>query len=87
MEKRFTEVKKEFLDDLRSFFWCVQPLMVVIGSERPHFRKKFIKTTSSPKERKNETVFVALGNIGIREDNTDFFGDALRAITLEWWHN
>jgi hypothetical protein len=29
----------------------------------------------------------SLVGLGIREGTTDFFGDALRAITLEWWYH
>jgi len=29
----------------------------------------------------------SLGDRGICEGNTDFFGDALRDITQEWWYN
>jgi len=29
----------------------------------------------------------SLVGLGIREGTTNFFGDALRAITLEWWYH
>ncbi|MBN2845006.1 MAG: hypothetical protein JXQ25_03345, partial [Deltaproteobacteria bacterium] len=43
--------------------------------------------SSKIKGEKMYQFLSSLEDLGIFEGNTDFFGDALRDITQEWWYN